>query len=96
MTIVAHPIVDGQLEAAFEWYEARQAGLGSRLIDEYRDGLVQILQHPHRWQLIDDNIRRYRLRRFPYGIVYSIPDDKGVIAVAAFIHLHSRRSNWRR
>lgn len=50
MTIRCYPEVDDELTAAFEWYESQKPGLGKRLANEYRDGLVYILRFPNAWQ----------------------------------------------
>lgn len=31
---------------------------------------------------------RYRLRRFPYGIVYRVDSERRSIVMVAFMHLH--------
>jgi len=63
------------MEDAFDYYEARRSGLGHELIEEFRKGVDRILGHPGAWQRLDDVYRRYRLHRFPYGIIYRV--DRG-------------------
>jgi len=95
MRVRADPIVDEELEAAFDWYESRRPGLGDKLLHDYRDALNGILRFPNAWQMVNDTHRRFRLKRFPYAVVYQLPNQHGEITVVAFIHLHSRRSIWR-
>ena len=90
MTIRAHPDVDDQLTAVFEWYESQKPGLGKRLVHEYRDGLVCILRFPNAWQRVSATHRRFRLKHFPYWIVYRTPDASNKIVVVSFVELRSR------
>jgi ParE toxin of type II toxin-antitoxin system, parDE len=41
----------------------------------------RITRFPEAWQLLDEDIRRCRLNRFPYGLIYTI--DNGDILVLA-------------
>jgi hypothetical protein len=52
-----------------------------------------IERNPLAWHPLTGNIRRYRLSRFPYGVVYA-PDDGDILAVAV-AHLHRAPSYWR-
>jgi mRNA-degrading endonuclease RelE of RelBE toxin-antitoxin system len=38
-------------------------------------------------------VRRCRLRRFPYGLIYAI--DRGDILIVAVAHAHRRPDYWR-
>jgi toxin ParE2 len=62
------------------------SGLGSEFASEVRGGLRRIEEHPKAWPLLADHIRRYRLNRFPYGLVY-MPLQSEII-VLAVMHLH--------
>ncbi len=95
MRMRAELIVDEEIESAFLWYESRRIGLGDELLVEYRNALSQILRFPNAWQKVDELRRRYRLKRFPYAVVYETPNADNEIVVVGFIHLRSRRSSWR-
>ena len=42
----ATPSADLDIEAAFEWYEDEESGLGSEFLDELRLAYQRILDHP--------------------------------------------------
>ena len=84
---------DDDLECAFDYYELQRIGLGREMIEEYRRGLDLIIAHPRAWQPLDDIYRRYRLHRFPYGIIYCEDDEQ--ILIVAFVHLSQRPDAWR-
>jgi len=82
-----------ELESAFEWYEAARPGLGAQFLDEFEAGVRQVTAAPHSWHPLGSRLRRFRLRRFPYGIVYRVEDDE--IVIIAVAHLRRRPGYWR-
>ncbi len=79
------------IEAA-RYYEARRLGLGKSFLDQVEIAEKQILEAPERFSPIGGRFRRFRLRRFPYGIVYAVEEDG--IFVAAVMHLRRRPGYW--
>jgi plasmid stabilization system protein ParE len=81
-----------ELDDAVAYYEAQLAGLGSDFAAEVRAGLARIEEYPEAWQLLGQRVRRYRLNRFPYGILYAVLDHE--IVVVAVMHLHRKPDYW--
>ena len=96
MNVVIFEEAEGDLESAFDYYEERQWGLGQGLLDEFRRGVDRILQFPNGWQALDMIYRRYRLRRFPYGIVYRLDSASDQIVIVAMMHLSQEPDQWRK
>lgn len=71
-----------EVEAAANFYEVNRSELGREFLDEVDATVQRIVQNPRAWKVLDGQIRRYRLRRFPYGIVYTI--EEGSMAVNSF------------
>jgi toxin ParE1/3/4 len=63
---------DADIEAAFDWYESEQTGLGLEFLDEVRAAYTRILDGPFKYQELRPGIRRTLTRRFPYGIYFSV------------------------
>ncbi len=78
---------------AREWYAVQSPLLEKRLINELRNAQRKILEYPNAWQPLNGGVRRYRLERFPYGIIYNIRENE--ILVVAFAHLHRNPDYWR-
>ena len=70
---------DADIEAAFEWYESEQPGLGLEFLDEVRAAYARILDGPFKYQELRSGIRRAITRRFPYAIYFSVEDDRIVV-----------------
>jgi plasmid stabilization system protein ParE len=87
------PPAEAELAEAVAYYNGQSAGLGAELASEIREGLARIEQFPQAWQLLSRRARRYRLRRFPYGLVYVEVGSE--IVVLAVMHLHRRPEYWK-
>ena len=61
---------------------------------EMRQGLALIAEFPDAWHRLGPRVRRYRLKRFPYGIVYaSLPSE---IAVLAIMNSRRKPGYWKK
>jgi toxin ParE2 len=83
---------EAELDDAVAYYETQLAGLGAEFAVEIRAGLARIEEFPEAWQSLSRRIRRYRLNRFPYGILYAAVGDD--IVVVAVMHLHRKPDYW--
>ena len=79
---------------AVAYHEQRRDRLGIDFAVEVRRAARAIIDHPLRWPKLTENERRYRLRRFTYGIVYRV--DGTEVEIVAVMHLHRRPGYWRR
>ncbi len=96
MTAIIFEEAEADLGGAFDYYEVRRPRLGSEFIEEFRNGVALILEHPNAWSKMDRTYRRYRLHRFPYGIVYRVEIAEKQIVIVAVMHLSQRPGWWRR
>jgi plasmid stabilization system protein ParE len=93
MTAIILDPAEQDLENAFNYYEGKRPKLGGRFIDEFRRGVELILRFPGGWQRLDETYRRYRLHRFPYGIIYRVDRQADQIVIVCVGHL-SREPGW--
>jgi hypothetical protein len=85
---------EGELDEAVAHYNGLAPGLGTELAMEVRQGLKRIAEFPDAWHKLGPRVRRYRLKRFPYGIVYAaLPSE---IAVVAIMNLRRKPGYWKR
>lgn len=84
------------LVEAFRWYEERSEGLGHEFLRAVRVVFHAIERAPLQFPIAVDDVRKARLRRFPYMIYFVILTQQ--ISVIAVIHgrRHSRRWQSRR
>lgn len=92
MQIDFHRLAAKEVGKAREWYEAAREGLGGELAAEIREALGQIQAFPAAWPAQSRRTRRFRLKRFPYGIIYQVRGEG--IFIVAFMHLHRKPDYW--
>lgn len=83
---------DADIEAAIDWYESEQPGLGLEFLDELRAAYLRILDGPLKYVVLRSGIRRALTRRFPYGVYFSIEDD--IILIIAVLHTARDPAEW--
>ena len=76
------------------YYEAKRPGLGVEFVEEVEAGIAAIPEAAQRWPELAAGVRRYRIRRFPYGLFYRVlaEDEVEIVAVA---DLRRRPGYWR-
>jgi len=89
-----HPDVQQELRDAYLWFESNAEGLGEDLLQELDQSYLVIQQILMTWPAVAPGIRRYLLKRFPYGVLYKV-DDQG-IQVVAIMHLSRRPGYWQK
>jgi toxin ParE1/3/4 len=82
------------LLAAADFYDTQQAGLGIEFAVDVGLALARVLEAPQRWPEIDAGIRRYRLDRFPYALIYRTLAPQTIDIIAVF-DLRRRPGSWR-
>ena len=77
---------------AFHWYEERSTGLGFEFLRMVRAAGAVIARHPEAAPVIVDDIRRARVRRFPYSLFYFL--GEGGPTVLACMHDRRDPRRW--
>jgi plasmid stabilization system protein ParE len=90
--ISSDPASDADIEAAFNWYESEQAGLGFEFLEEITAAYERILAGPQKYAVLRSEIRRTPLRRFPYGIYFAVEGDE--IFIIAVLHSARDPEEW--
>ena len=81
------PEAKEDIREAFAWYEERSTGLGFEFLRALRAALSPLTREPYQFSVVLEDIRRTRLRRFPYSVFYVATESStSVIAV-----MHDRR-----
>jgi plasmid stabilization system protein ParE len=81
-----------ELDDAFNWYEAQQENLGVQFLTEFDAAIRRIFAYPASYALLENEVRRCLIKRFPYGILYGI--DADTIVIIAVAHLHRKPNYW--
>jgi plasmid stabilization system protein ParE len=93
MRLSYHPDAEAELAEAARFYERKVPGLGTHFRTEFAAAVAKIVETPERWRVLEKDIRRFLMSRFPYSILYRITGDEIRILV---VKHHSRHPDyWR-
>jgi plasmid stabilization system protein ParE len=82
MRLIYHPHARAELVEAATYYESRVPGLGAQFREEANRTASKILEAPRRWRMIDVDVRRSLIVRFPFAVYYRVfPDHVQILAV---------------
>ncbi len=91
--VVIHEAAEVEINEAADYYDIRSSGLGSAFIDAVDHAIGKIAEFPEAASLVRGCVRKKRVAKFPYSLIYSIrPDEIRVLAVA---HQKRRPFYWR-
>ena len=92
MNVSFHPDAEAELGVAVDYYESCEPGLGIAFYNELEATILHILDFPHAWPLLTDDIHRCLINRFPLGVLYAIENDH--ILILAVMHLQREPGYW--
>jgi plasmid stabilization system protein ParE len=90
LAVVLSPAADREFAEAAAWYE-RQANRGEAFVEGVQQALDRIGQMPELHAAVYRNIRRIRVRGFPYNVYYRILSDR-IEIIAVFHHKRDPKS----
>lgn len=88
-----HPEALAEADAAAAFYKAQQPELEVRFLEALNDTIVHIRRNPLMYRCVEGNVRKCRILRFPYGVIYRAVEDR--IEVIAVMHLRRRPGYWK-
>ncbi|MBX9773580.1 MAG: type II toxin-antitoxin system RelE/ParE family toxin [Xanthobacteraceae bacterium] len=91
-TLVFRPETRTDIADAARWYEGQAEGLGADFLRAVDVAIASIQHNPHQYQQVYRRVRRTRLRRFPYVVIYYVAGDE--IVVVGCFHGHSDPERW--
>ena len=86
MTFFFHPEAEDEFNKAIDYYEDIEAGLGYDFALEVHSTIKRSVEFPKAWAVIEEDVRRSLVRRFPYGVLYS--EEQNGIFIIAVMNLH--------
>ena len=78
---------------AINYYNSRRDGLGYEFAIEIDEGIRNIRLYVSAWQKLSTRLRRYLIKRFPFGIIYSSKGD--IITILSIMNLHQKPKSWK-
>lgn len=88
-----HPDAADEYLEACHYYAEIDGKLGVAFTRCVESAIDDIVDRPTAWLEVDEDVRRHLLRRFPYGIYYTIEPD--YILVGAVMHMKRHPEYWK-
>jgi hypothetical protein len=67
--------------------------LGDEFVEDFLLAITEIEEGPSRWPETEPGLRRFRMSRFPYSVVYRVLSES--VDVIAIAHQSRREGYWR-
>ena len=94
MRYIFHPEALQEYEEATVYYSKISRELAVSFIDLVEKGIKKIREHPEAWQVVEEDVRRHLIKRFPFGIYYTIEGDH--ILIVAVMHMSRQPGYWKK
>lgn len=88
-----HPKALEEADHAAAFYKEQKLGLDVRFLEALNDTISRIRRNPLLYRCVEGNIRKCRIMRFPYGIIYRATEDR--VQVIAIMHLRQAPGYWK-
>jgi plasmid stabilization system protein ParE len=88
-----HPEAELELYEAALRYESEVTGLGRRFGDEVERVVNLLLENPEMGVRVDEDLRHFVLRKFPFSVVYAAAGD--LVYIVAVAHGSREPDYWR-
>lgn len=86
-SVIFGPAARAEMLDAVDWYDSHASGLGDQFVAEVEATITRIAANPLQFPAVLREVRRVRLRRFPYALFFRA-DDSEIFVLACF---HSNR-----
>jgi hypothetical protein len=88
-----HPEAEIEFNAAIDYFEEIETGLAYDFAVEVYSTIERVILTPSAWPILDGEVRRCLVNRFPYGVLYS--EEREGIWIVAVMHLHRSPDYWK-
>jgi toxin ParE1/3/4 len=93
MKYVFHPEALTEYAEAVQHYADQRTEIAQVFINAVEDAVYRIRESPKRYVVIDEDVQRCMIRKFPYGILYTIEPD--YILILAVMHYSREPGYWK-
>jgi plasmid stabilization system protein ParE len=93
LPIVIRPEAQSDLLATRDWYDQQRLGLGDEFSAAVAVNIERLAAMPRLCQVLWEDVRASRLRKFPYIIYYRALSDR--VEVLAVLHGSRNSSAWK-
>lgn len=81
------------IDEAAVWYARRSNRAQENFLADLDDALALILRYPDAHGFFREDVRRFRLKKYPYYILYRVRGER--VIVLNLFHVKRNPNNWR-
>lgn len=93
-TVEYNPDFYNDIAQAVDWYNEKQDGLGSRLLDNVKKQTANLSTSALHFPIKYDDIRCMCIENFPYMIHYRVNEQTKIVKVEAMFHTSRDPNIW--
>lgn len=93
LPVIFHELAEDELNEAAAYYAQARPGLGDAFVAEVQNAVDALAASPLVGTQIENGVRWWLVRRFPYSVLYRVRDDH--IRILAIAHQKRRPFYWR-
>jgi len=94
MKYIFHPEALEEYLSAISYYSEINPRLAESFIKAIETGVKNITMFPEAWSIVEEDIRRHLISRFPFGIYYCI--EGNCISIYAVMHMSRHPDYWKK
>jgi toxin ParE1/3/4 len=92
-TLRVQPRARLEMIDAAAWYAEQSGGLADAFMTTLEATLRRLEESPLQYQIVHGELRRAKLRRFPYLVIYNVSDEQ--VTVVACVHAGRDPRRWK-
>ena len=93
MRFFFHPEALIEYADAVKYYAEQRVETAQLFINAVENAVYRLRESPDRYVLIDEDVRRCMVGKFPYGILYTVEQD--YILILAVMHCSREPGYWK-
>ena len=93
LPVIFHDLAQSELNEAAAYYARVRPGLGDAFLAEVEGAVDALVASPLAGTAVENDVRWWLVRRFPYSVLYRVRDDH--IRILAIAHQKRRPFYWR-
>ncbi|WP_437954427.1 type II toxin-antitoxin system RelE/ParE family toxin [Sorangium sp. So ce119] len=93
LPVIFHELAEVELNETAAYYARARPGLGDAFVAEVQGAVDALAASPLAGRAVENDVRWWLVRRFPYSVLYRVRDDH--IRLLAIAHQKRRPFYWR-
>ena len=94
MKYIFHPEALEEYQSAISYYFEINPQLAESFIKAIETGIENIIMFPEAWSIVEEDVRRHLISRFPFGIYYCV--ENNCISIYAVMHMSRHPEYWKK